>query len=179
MKTAYFVLGPESSGTRMLAQAFVGAGCFGDGGHQQRMDDLDFPGRPDTIVFRQSLPHGDGWPDCTRIIGSMASAGYAVQPVLIVRDKDHTVRSQRARGHAFFSRRARRRIADALDFAYRQLARVGQTPLVVLYEPFVRHEAVRRAFFEQLCLEYPTMEFFDANARHNRIGVRRLLRRPW
>jgi hypothetical protein len=32
MKTAYLLLGPESSGTRMLAQAFVAAGCFGDGG---------------------------------------------------------------------------------------------------------------------------------------------------
>lgn len=172
MKTAYFVLGPESSGTRMLAQAFVAVGCFGDGGHEQRMDDLDFTGRPNTIVFRQSLPHGNGWPDCPRIIGSMASAGYVVQPVLIVRDKDHTVRSQRARKHAIFSRQARRRITDALDFAYRQLAGVGQTPLVILYEPFVRHEAVRRAFFEQLGLECPTMEFFDANARRHRTGVR-------
>ncbi|MFJ9368818.1 hypothetical protein ACIRRA_30945 [Nocardia sp. NPDC101769] len=172
MRTAYLVLGPESSGTRMLTRAFVAAGCFGDGGHVQRLDCLDFRGYPDRIVFRQSLPHGDGWPDCPRIVGSMTSAGYAVQPVLILRDKDHTVRSQRARKHAFSRRQARRRITDALDFAYRQLAEVDHTPLVVLYEPFVRYEAVRRTFFEQLGLECPTMEFFDANARHRRTSLR-------
>ena len=53
----FLVIGPESSGTRMLAQAFISSGCFGDAGHSQRLDrDISVGKTPK--VLRSSLPHG-------------------------------------------------------------------------------------------------------------------------
>lgn len=53
---AFLVLGPESSGTRLVAEILIAGGCVGDSGHEQRFDEQSF-GELDPIVWRRSEPH--------------------------------------------------------------------------------------------------------------------------
>jgi hypothetical protein len=167
MKIAYFVMGPESSGTRMLTKAFCTLGIYGDYKHKQRMDDLDFSKTPDQIVIRRSLPHGEAWPAIADTINVLKQAGYFVTvPVLIVRDKESTIKSQIRHAHAKAAPESKANIAYAVDHAYRELAAVNLSPFVIQYEPFVKYEQVRRAFFKQLGLPEPVMAFYDANEKY-------------
>ena len=169
-KTAYFVLGPESSGTRMLTEALCRCGIYGDAGHVQRMDDLDFAKTPERIVFRRSLPHGGAtarhWPAIAGIVLRMREAGYRVVPILILRDLDATVKSQVAFPHVPNEAEARYNVQYAVQHALSQLAQVGLWPVVVPYEPFVRDARVREQFFHHLELPVPDMSFFDANEKY-------------
>lgn len=167
MKIAYFVMGPESSGTRMLTKAFCTLGIYGDFKHKQRMDDLDFSKTPDKIVIRRSLPHGDAWPAIADLIKIMKQAGYGViVPLLIYRDKDATVKSQLRHQHAKAIPEAKANIQFSIDHTLRELAEVNLWPIVVPYEPFVKYEQVREAFFRQLGLPVPIMVFYDANEKY-------------
>jgi hypothetical protein len=167
MKVAYFVMGPESSGTRMLTKAFCTLGIYGDYKHKQRTDDLDFSKTPDRIVIRRSLPHGLVWPAIADLVNLMRQAGYGViHPLLILRDKDSTIKSQLRHTHAKNVSEAKANIQFSVDFAVLELGKVGLYPTVVTYEPFVRHEKVREAFFRQLGLPVPIMSFFDANEKY-------------
>lgn len=51
---AYLVFGPESSGTRFFTEMFINAGCYGDSGHNQRLDNKI---EGENIVWRRSFPH--------------------------------------------------------------------------------------------------------------------------
>ena len=57
---AFLVVGPECSGTKMVNDALIKAGAFGQAGYEQEMDNLDFSGRPDLIVLRRSAANGGG-----------------------------------------------------------------------------------------------------------------------
>lgn len=167
MKTAFFILGPESSGTRMLTKAFCTVGVYGDFKHKQRMDDLDFSKTPEKIVLRRSLPHGDQWPLISETIASMKQAGYGVVvPIIILRDKEATANSQLRHAHAKTVPEANGSIQFAVDFAYKELSQAGLYPIVVCYEPFVKHEGVRKAFFRSVGLPEPVMAFYDANEKY-------------
>jgi len=167
MKTAYFVLGPESSGTKMLTKAFCVLGIYGDFKHRQRMDDLDFSKTPDQIVLRRSLPHGENWPAIADTIGLMKQAGYHnINVILIYRDKDCTVESQMRHSHASTDEEGRAHIEFALDYTHKQLASVNIIPFVVSYEPFVKYETVRKLFFNYYGLPEPLMAFHDANEKY-------------
>lgn len=167
MKTAYFILGPESSGTRMVTQAFCLLGMDGDFGHEQRLDDLEFSSAPDKIVFRRSFPHGDGWPDVPDIVGRLRAEGYEVVPIVIIRDLIANMDSQVRNGHADSHRIAHDSISHAYQCIYTGLQIVGMYPAVVCFEPFTRDASVREAFFESLGLEAPEdMVFLDATARY-------------
>ena len=56
---AFVVIGPESTGTRVLTQILISAGCVGDGGHEQRFDShVPLPSEVKSdIVWRRSVPH--------------------------------------------------------------------------------------------------------------------------
>jgi hypothetical protein len=171
LKTAYFIIGPESSGTRMLTKAFCTLGIYGDHKHKQRLDDLDFSKTPDQIVIRRSLPHGIAWPAIADTINLMKQAGYhVIVPVMILRDKDATVKSQIRHAHTKTGQEAKANIQFAIDFAYRELANVGLSPFIISYEPFVKYDGVRKAFFKQLGLAEPVMVFYDANEKYQSEG---------
>ncbi len=166
MKQAYFILGPESSGTRMITKAFISSGCYGDFKHKQRLDDLNFKATPDKIVFRRSLPHGTKWPAIADTITLMRRSGYQVRPILILRDKDATAASQLRHAHERDGEEAKTNIAFSVDYTYKELTKVKMVPLVICYEPFVRYPEVRELFFKRLGLPVPQMEFFDANEKY-------------
>jgi hypothetical protein len=170
MRKAFLVLGPEASGTRMLTEAFCKLGVFGDAGHEQRLDDLNFAAAPDSIVFRRSLPHGGNgtrhWPAVGALATCLRGAGYRVIPVLILRDQEVTVQSQLRATHVESAESARANLEFAVRHVYIELAKVGLWPMVVSYESFVRSRQVREVFFAQFGLPAPRMAFFDANVKY-------------
>lgn len=166
-RTAYFIMGPESSGTRMLTKAFCNLGIYGDSGHSQRMDNLNFSQTPASLVIRRSIPHGGGWPQIAGIVNKLSQAGYqSITPILILRNMGVVARSQVQRGHVKSESEARVNITRAVNLVYTELASVGKLPTVVVYEAFVNHITVRKAFFQSLGLREPVMEYYDANVKY-------------
>jgi hypothetical protein len=165
-KQAFFIIGPESSGTRMLTKAFLSLGMYGDGGHGQRLDKQGFAGGHRRIAFRRSVPHGKKMPKIAELVRKMEKAGYTVRPVVIVRDKDMCAQSQVKNHHQKAVEDARESIKKAVEHIYRELAQVGKSPNVVYYEPFVKFKRVRRAFFRRFKLPHPKMDFYNANEKY-------------
>jgi hypothetical protein len=181
MKTAVLVLGPESSGTRMMTEAFIRLGFFGDAGHEQSLDNLDFSATPARIVLRRSLPHNNIWPPLQDICRALRQGGYRnIIPVLIVRDKEITIQSQCSpkNGHVATERAARTRIEYAVPYAYTELAAADLVPVVVNFEPFIQYPGVRKLFFRNLGLDEPHMTFRDANRKYRSAAAPRKKSRP-
>jgi hypothetical protein len=161
------VLGPESSGTRMLTEFLMRAGCCGDCTHTQLIDHSDFRELPRQFVLRRSLPHGEGWPDIQGLTEQIISAGYAVEYLVILRDKDYCVASQIRSMHEEDERQCRYNILHALEIIFEAADALSILPEVVLYEPFVRYESVRRGLVGRLRLNYPEgMVFVSGNDKY-------------
>jgi len=90
MRIVYFVIGPESSGTRLTTRILCESGCFGDFEHYQRLDefvnnnvdDLDKITTSPLIVFRRSVPHGEVDPNVKEIVNKFEA--FDCTPVFIV-----------------------------------------------------------------------------------------------
>ncbi len=99
MKRFYGIVGPESSGTKIVTALFVKAGCFGDGPqHEQRLDKFIFGPESleslgvkseDDIVLRRSVPYGSSWPDLC-YINHLFTNVYGYQPLWIILLRDWT-----------------------------------------------------------------------------------------
>ena len=163
---AFLVVGPECSGTRMLTDALIRAGAFGQPSHEQEMDNLDFRGRPDLIVLRRSVPHGNTWPDLPRIIRAMTAAGYHVSPIVTFRDKDFCVKSQLRMSPEATDSESRARYYWAYRIIFEYLAACEVVPLVCHYATFVNDPQFRAFFFKQLGLPCPELEVFDADLQY-------------
>jgi hypothetical protein len=173
---AFLVAGPESSGTRMVTEALIKAGAFGQSSHAQEMDDLNFFGRPDLIVLRRSVPHGNGWPDLTVIIRNMIRAGYAVSPIMTYRDKDYCIQSQMRAARQMAAEQGLPHIVKestlrafyftAYQNIFSHLAAAGMLPIICHYSSFVNNAEYRAVFFNQLGLPCPDLELFDANMQY-------------
>jgi len=104
----YFVIGPESSGTRVTTTILMSAGCVGDDMHSQRLDRfinsdtglMDEFAEADMLVVRRSVPHGGPhlYPELGEIAAKFEALG-PVLPVICVRDWYANVRSKIQRGH--------------------------------------------------------------------------------
>ncbi len=166
MKRAFFILGAEASGTMLLTDAIRSAGVYGDSGHRQRLDSLEFADAPNEIVFRRTCPHGDGWPNIVDLATKLITSGYRVEPILTIRNVIMNIESQVRRGHAATHRIAHDSINHANELIYSQLAEIGLYPMVVSFEAFVRREEVRKSFFRLLGLADPTIHFHDSPAKY-------------
>lgn len=136
-KRAYFVVGPESSGTRLWTDILIRAGCYGQSGHSQKMDGLMFADQPARIAFRRSLPHTGSWPPLTHIIERMEAADYEVTVVKTDRDPYYTVRSQLRIGHVSNAEQARSNIARAHQEIHKAVKATGCRFTLVSYELLV------------------------------------------
>lgn len=174
MKRAFFVLGAQGSGTRMLTRAFISAGCAGSAEHQQPWDAEPFPAGEDDIVFRRSIPHGgeivDLWGECDR----MLAAGFEVVPIFIRRKSDflvaHQIRTDREHEGVIQAPYvtdpyyAWEHITGAIEMAYELCAQKLRRPLIVVpYEDFATEPKVRDWFFIALGLSYVSDDYFNAN----------------
>ncbi|KKN62890.1 hypothetical protein LCGC14_0507430 [marine sediment metagenome] len=161
MRRAFFVIGCESTGTRMMTKALISAGAFGDSGHQQSLDNLNFYDRPDIIVFRRSIPHADMWPPINTLHRMMIAARYTVATFIMWRKEEFTIQSQLRRNHVQSEEKAKEQIKRALkligEFSH------GKECEVVGYEHFVTDEWYRSELFWDYGLPKPTIEFYNAN----------------
>jgi LPS sulfotransferase NodH len=161
MKKAYFIIGAESSGTRVLTQAFIKAGCFGDAGHFQKLDSLNLNNRPDNIVFRRSLPHAGIWSNVRNLKKLFEDADYEVEVIGITRIPRYTVLSQLTNHqHARTQHEAEKNIKRAVNVIVRD------ADTIIKYEQFVTDGWFRKQFFEERGLEEPHMHFFNANEKY-------------
>ena len=166
-KKAFFIIGPESSGTRMMTQAFIALGAYGDGGHQQKLSKEGFGGGHPMIAVRRSVPHGVKMPDITQIIKELRKHGYQVFPIIIVRDKDKCAASQLKNGHAKTLQEAKDSIKTSVNFIHSHLANFPNLyAYFVQYEPFTKKKKIRDSFFKKFGFPHPEMDFYDGNAKY-------------
>lgn len=165
MKLAYFVVGPESSGTKLMARVLCECGCYGDSGYSQRLDDLRFQEAPGRIVFRRSLPHGGKWPPLYRLTKLMDAAGYEVLPVLMLRDWQILARAQVRAGHAQDENEAHSNIVRAYQLI---LSAFGQTIVTVDYHYFRSSEDYRWDVLHRVLglADNPAIAYHDADRKH-------------
>lgn len=102
MKRCYVVVGPESSGNRLLASILVRAGCIGSASTEQPWGD-DLPSHENLAVVIRSYPHGEGWPYLNAIYNCLEARDYEVFTLITVRSPVACLSSQVAQGHAIDS----------------------------------------------------------------------------
>ena len=91
---AILVVGPESSGTRLMTQMLLACGACGDPSHDQRLD-KKIPKRMGCVVWRRSYPHGAPkvrhWPEVDIMALRLEEAGYE-EIVAVIMNRNPIVR---------------------------------------------------------------------------------------
>lgn len=127
MKQCFLVVGPESSGNRLLAGILIRAGCIGDASTEQVWDRILPENKTPAVVIR-SFPHGDIWPDLTEIHGQLVRNGYIVTTLITVRNPIAAFRSQMKAGHVANIASAR----NSIEEAYRRIFRSVRSPFYLV-----------------------------------------------
>lgn len=164
------VLGPESSGTRLLTMVMVQAGCIGGTGHWQWWDDHDFEDDDELVVWRRSFPHGRdrGWPKLQQMVERLQLAGYEVRAVVTVREQFALVNSQLKRGFAADPEAARLQVSEAYARIFGGLWDLKVPFVVVTYESLLLRPVDVQRWLAGM-LELPTVPrvlIKDMNAPH-------------
>jgi len=166
MRRAFFVVGPEGSGTHLLTNAFVSVGCHEEPWHGGWPPDGNyrFETMPDLFVFRRSLPHAYIWPNLPEIRKQMEEVGgYQVQPMLIMRDWFCTIKSVIRRGYQGKWETCEANMRQGPLMAFRDLPDL----IYVTYESFCHHPQFRRwLFVDKLKLPNPTVQIHYANPKY-------------
>lgn len=167
MKKAYLVVGPESSGTRMMTEIFVKGGCFGDFTHDQKLDNGDESNfKKDLIVWRRSYPHGGQWPDLEFMYNYLKGRHYKVYVVVMTRDMHAMALSQVKTWKRVYDG-AINSIRTAYATIFSQLLRANLPYIVVSYESLVqRGIEVLKKTLPLIDFEAPeSFEFYDGNEK--------------
>jgi len=170
VKRAFIVIGPESTGTRLWTRVLIGCGCYGDGGHSQRLDAMIPKGEP-LIVWRRSAPHAHKWPDLAAMAQRLRGAGYpSVQVLVTTRDWWATTRAQVRDGHVRSEDEAASHLRIAYAKIFDALYKTGLPFTVLSYEGLAqRGPAMIARLAEGWGLEAPAgwrETFFDGNAKY-------------
>lgn len=149
--------------------AFMSAGCYGDPVHGIQIADLQRGGLPDRIVLARSGPNGHKVPDFKELAYALLTAGYRVTPVMVYRKSDFALAGHAK--HYRLTHEEARSYRDTVTYlAYELSAWLGETLVVIPYEPFVTDGWMRHFLFTQLGLSTPTMTFFNANEKYHLEG---------
>lgn len=151
-KRAFLVLGPESSGSRMVTRLFNAAGCFGP--EDGNILDESIPDKP-LLVWHRSFPSSGRWVDIGDMVRRLRLLGYAVQAAVTAREWFSMIESQVAAGHAKKRRRAGSDLRRAYPYIFSSLEACGVPFVVVTYESITQRP---RAAIPKL------LEFFKLNA---------------
>lgn len=97
-KRAFVVVGPESSGNKLLSALLVRAGCVGDA----RDDGLDIwsviePADEPRVSLIYSFPCGQTWPDLRNVYWRLQNKGYLTWFLVVARDPWCVYQSQETR----------------------------------------------------------------------------------
>ncbi len=176
-KRAFFVIGPESSGNRYVTRCFIEAGCFGDYSHGQRLDkDEGFQEATDTVVFRRSVPHGEGWawPNLDMQLERFRDRGYQdVRVVALVRNQYCTIESHLkgnkvdgSERHAQTKEQAEKKIIGAMRRIASFILENGLPFYFMTYESMAHPEFLSSLLYEWGLDGSKVVPFDDGNARH-------------
>ena len=167
MKTAYLVVGPESTGTRCTTQILIDAGCHGQADHGQEFDSRP-PSGPSPVVWRRSVPHGAVWPDITGMASTLSANGYAVKAVVTTRDWYSVIESHVRRGLVRERGAAIKKLRKAYPFIFGHLSKAEIPFWVVSYEALVMRPARAAAkLMEMLGLSPPgEVRIVDGNGKY-------------
>jgi len=189
MKSAYFVMGPESSGNRMMAFAVTSTGFLSDGGGVSGSLDKyiittewfkggvntsdiirSIESAPNRIVFSRSIPRrgypNKEWANIKSICNKLLEFDYNVYPLVMYRDKDIIIKSQVRRKHVPTEEIASKFIDKAYNHIDSNLFKVKLQTIRIVYESFVTDETYRINTFKSIGLPPPNMEFFNANDKY-------------
>ncbi len=166
-RRAFFVVGAEGSGTNMLAEAFVSAGCHYEPRHNSHLEDYEFEKMPDLLVFRRSIPHAGETPEFAEIRSDMEMAGYDILPIFIFREWNATIKSVLRRSSLRNVKMLESKIRYGLFRAVELFQHWGF--IYITYEAFCLSENFRRwLFVERLGLKEPEIEIAYANEKYYR-----------
>lgn len=167
-RRAIIVTGPQSSGTRMVADAVESGGATylrlegalsGDRVNGVVLPEGDLPR---DIVLHRSIPEGSWWPKFDAVFEPLKAAGYTVQPLVVDRDWHATIHSVLYRNLVMTAAKGEEQIRLAW-----KIASALPDAIFVSYEQFVQSPEMRRwLIVERLGLGEPTGEFHNANAKH-------------
>lgn len=133
MKRAYVVLGPESSGTRLVGKILAGLGCEGD--ILMRQWNLWLPMEEKLAMIRWSFPHAKKWPDIEETNRELGQRGYQVRHVIMTRDYRAMAQSQVEHRHVKTMEQAKHNIIEG----YRRIfSSALQKPTIVNYDSLVK-----------------------------------------
>ena len=165
MKRAFLVLGAESSGTRMVISMFISAGCFGDFGHEQRIDS-GVPDDEPCIVWRRSVPHRNEIPNIHRMILELERKDYEVTAVVTHRDWYAMAKSQVNAPHAANGEIAIKQAKEAYRHIFDSIIDIDY--VMVNYEMFQLQPESVNSFLYMLGLEKQTpILLYNGNEKYN------------
>jgi LPS sulfotransferase NodH len=163
MTNAYLVLGPESSGTRLMTRILLLAGCLGSEEHDQPFDQVLPSAEEWPIVWRRSVPHRREWPDLGLMQRLLVEQGFRVIAIVMARDWHAMAHSQVAVGHVPDIEIALRQIRNAYPYIYRE---TGFFDVLITYEGLVkRPEETLGWLMPMLGLPVPPVDIYDGNAK--------------
>ena len=152
-RRAFFCVGAEGSGTYMLRNALVAAGCFADGRLDGIHEDYKFETAPHSwsLAIRRSYPHAGEWPYLGQVVNPLLEADYDVTVLWIIREWNATAKSvERRTGTRHLPVFAN--VAKATTLIARQLDtyRFDVRMFMVSYEAFCLTPGYRRWLFEDM-----------------------------
>lgn len=162
MGRAFIVIGPESSGTRMLTEVLVKAGCEGDYGHEQRWDTEEIKG--DLVVWRRSYPHLQEPVEIKALLERLKD--YEVKVIITTRDFYPMARSSVLRGHCKTTDEALNRMNDAYCKVFAQLKKLKLPFIVVSYENLALNKNAINVLLAELKLPLTNFEITNQNEKY-------------
>lgn len=163
------VVGPESSGTRLMTRLLIQAGCRGQDEHEQAFDD-ELPEATEPIVWRRSIPHGHFWPNLLSMITVMQTMKYEPKIVVTTRDWFAMSHSQLEAQHVKSIEEALKRIKMAYRHIFEYLLDMPTIDYIISsYESLVLQEGAFQNITDFLCLRHVPFEelhVFDGNKQY-------------
>lgn len=165
VKRAYYVTGAEGSGTTMMTEALVAAGCHWEQWHEGLYDDYRFEDMPSPFVFHRSIPHAKLWSTSIDYCGLLQDASFAVCMLFMTRDVNAANLSIEKRGGRS-NLHLHREIYRQLGLYLNSVSQFEFVP--VSYEAFCLSPGFRKWLFEErLGLTNPVdFEIKYANEKH-------------
>ncbi len=163
---AFVVLGPVSSGTKLITKLLIKAGCKGSDKHNQPWD-KKLPYDDELIVWRRSVPHRK-WemPAIRWMVTQLKDRGYETTAVITSRDWYPMAKSIVLNHPPDTLEAAYESIQAAYPYIFDHL---GDTPYeMVSYEALVLNaEDVLEELFNRLGLLAPKgVDIYNGNEKH-------------
>ena len=156
MKMAYFILGSEGSGTHMLRNALIEAGCSWKQEHESHLDNYKFEEMKSPFVFRRSLPHAGRWPNLRYLVATMQQAEFDVHILFTIRDFNASAKSVIRRDYQGTEYDCYHNQREAIVSIGEFLGYYPAKFTYITYESFCLSEGFRKWLFnDRLGLPYP------------------------